>query len=83
MDIIDEIEFDIPEWAVCPIEYRDYSGINEEDERTLQNWMQSLKRDNATWDIVFTSDTNEFNSHPAFGLPCATVRARVVYFAKQ
>ena len=82
MDIIDEIEFDCPSWAVIPIEYRDYSGLTEEDEQILQNWMQTLKREGATWEIVFTSDTNEFNPHPAFGLACATCKARIVYFRK-
>jgi len=79
MEIIEEIEFDCPDWAVIPIEYRDYSGLTEEDKRILFDWEHSLKREDATWDIVFTSDTNEFNAHPEFGKPCATVKARIVY----
>ena len=77
-----DTEYDIPEWAVCAIEYNDRSGLAEGDEKTLNEWMETLAHDGYVWDIVFTSDTNEFNRHPAFGLPCATCKATVVYYRK-
>ena len=77
-----DAEYDIPDWAVVPLAYGDNSGLTEEDEKTLYEWTASLKEDGFVWDIVFTSDTNEFNPHPAFGLACATCRATVVYYRK-
>ena len=75
-------EYDIPEWAVCALAYGDYSALAEEDEKTLNDWTASLKKDGYVWDIVFTSDTDEFNPYPAFGLACATCKATVVYYKK-
>lgn len=75
-----DTEVDIPEWAVIPLAYQDYSGLSAEDESTLNEWVHSLKKEGYFWDIVFTSDTNEFNAYPEFGLPCATCKATVVYY---
>lgn len=77
-----DTEYDIPEWAVCAIEYGDRSGLTEEDEKELDEWQLSLKKDGYVWNVVFTSDTDAFNRHPAFGLPCATCKATVVYYKK-
>ena len=85
MDRVYEMDYecDIPEWAVCAIEYRDNSGLTKEDEKTLEEWKAGLRKDGYVWDIVFTSDTNSFNPCPEFGLACATVRATVVYYRKE
>lgn len=77
-----DAEYDIPDWAVCAIEYGDRSGLTEEDEKMLDEWKASLKKDGYVWNIVFTSETNEFNRYPAFGLACSTCKATVVYYKK-
>ena len=89
MKVIDEIECNFPAWAVVAHEYGDYSGLSEEDTKTLHAWEhsfgQSIKAKysaTAKWQVVFTSDTNEFDRHPEFGLSCATVKARIVIMDK-
>lgn len=77
-----DTEVDIPEWAVCAIAYGDHSGLTDEDERTLGEWTATLAKVGYVWDIVFTSDTDGFNPHPAFGLACATCKATIVYYKK-
>lgn len=80
MEIIEEYEYDVPCWAICAIEYNDESGLSAEDVETLHEWYRSLRKDGLTWGIVFTSEVDKFNPHPAFGLPCDTDRARVYYY---
>ncbi len=41
----DTYEFKIPTWAVCPLEYGDYSGLTDEDISDLESFIESLPRD--------------------------------------
>ena len=78
---------DIPDWAVCPIEYGDYSGITEEDEQLIYNYYNSiegeLENDQQEWTITFTCSTDDFNPSPAFGRPCATCKAEISIYEKE
>ena len=83
MKIIDEYECRIPDWAVMPLEYGDYSACTSEDEREVREWIRSIEREGAVYNIVFTNETDAFDPCPEFGLPCATIRARVIYYADE
>lgn len=87
MKVVDEMECRFPEWAIVAQEYGDYSGLSEEDVETLHNWqrecgetVRKLYSPTARWEIVFTSNVNEFDRFPEFGKPCATNLARLVVF---
>ena len=82
MEITEEIEIDCPCWAASYLGNNDSSGLSDEDIKTIQTWMSTLKREGEVYDFVFTSDVDEFNPYPAFGTACATVKTRLIYFKK-
>lgn len=69
--------YKIPEYAICAIEYGDYSGISDEDEQEIKNF---LIREFPTGYVV-DWHTNEpehepyFSPVPEFGLPTNVVDA--------
>lgn len=61
----------IPVWALCSIFNDDYTGLNDEDIKTLKKWLSQDWIQGATFEIVH--DDNEmydayFSYFPAFGL---------------
>ena len=90
MRVIDEWDCRFPEWAIIAQEYGDYSGMSDEDTKMLHDWQrrmgEAIKKaysPTAKWNVIFTSDTNDFDSHPEFGKPCATNSARIVIFDRE
>ena len=47
-------KFDIPVWAICPIQYGDLSGLNEQDEKSLIS-----KSKEELLGIMITNDFNK------------------------
>lgn len=62
----------IPEWAVCAIEYGDYSGLSDSDIEALEGFFADFPCDRFT--IQWGSD-RFFTNNPAFGLPCECIDA--------
>ena len=66
--------YDIPEWAIYALEYgtRETEGLTDEDIADIENFTAQFTN-GYTMDIKW-EETDEFNTHPAFGLPTNTVR---------
>lgn len=85
MKMIDEMNVCFPAWAITAQEYGDYSGLSDEDTEMLHDWQRKMGETmkhryspTAKWQVVFTSETVEFDPHPEFGLPCSTNVARLI-----
>lgn len=66
--------YKIPEYAICAIEYGDFSGLSEEDEQKIKDF---LGREFQNGYVVDWEPQGEpyFSSKPAFGLPTTVVDA--------
>ena len=70
-------KYKIPEYAICAIEYGDFSGLSDEDE---QNVNEFLERECPNGCIVYWHSDDEDNepyfcSYPEFGLAATVVEA--------
>ncbi len=70
-------EYKIPEYAVCAIEYGDFSGISEEDEREIKNFLKKEfpKGYVVDWRANDRDAEPYFSSRPAFGLTTSVIDA--------
>lgn len=69
--------YKIPEYAVCAIEYGDYTGINDEDEREIRDFL-SREFPNGyivDWNGGDGSGEPYFSPCPAFGLATNVIDA--------
>ena len=41
----DTYEYRIPTWAICPLEYGDYSGLDDDDIAAIEKFVETLPRD--------------------------------------
>jgi len=73
MEVVTKCSVDIPSWAIAYMENDDCSGITEEEKKTVDNYLKSMK-DEGYENFEVTDDVNEFNSHPEFGLAGATTK---------
>jgi len=64
----------IPEWAVCAIEYGDYSGLCDNEIALIEGFFQDFPCDQFT--IQWGND-RFFCYFPAFGLPCTCIDAEI------
>jgi hypothetical protein len=64
----------IPEWAVCAIEYGDFSGLSDEEESLINGFFEDfpLSRFTIQW-----GNDRFFSNNPAFGLPCTCIEAEI------
>lgn len=73
--------FQIPSYAVCAIEYGDYSGVDEEDIDNIKKFLDMVyqmcpKGCTFDWDKE-TLDSPYFCSRPEFGLACDVVELKI------
>ena len=68
-----EVVENVPDWAVCAIEYGDETGLELCDVRALHAWLNELERDGLRPVGPVEGSENEFCSSPAFGDACGTV----------
>jgi len=73
----DTYEFKIPSWAVCPLKYGDYSGLNDEDIAAIERFVSDLPRDKSgscghfSWgDESYYSHDNDVNNLGSGVLDC-------------
>lgn len=82
MKTLEEYQDDVPTWALSAIYNGDMSGLDDEEEVMVSNWLKqweerakklgghviySTEKDDEGNDI-----TDEFSRNPAFGLACST-----------
>jgi hypothetical protein len=76
----------IPTYAVCALEYGDYSGLDDSDIENMEEWLRDeFKGASLTFDWsngIDESETGEINeshftSSPAFGLPMDCIECAV------
>lgn len=82
MRIVKQEFYQLPEYAVCYLEYGDDSGLSEEDVRNIDAWRDSLECDESPYSPSFDYGENRyFTSYPAFGLPCDCIDLTVTWLA--
>lgn len=68
--------YDIPEWALCPLEYgvnSDEYDLTDEDIAQIKDFQENVIGEGYYMDIHW-NDYNEFDRHPQFGLPAKTYK---------
>lgn len=60
MRIKEYYDFRIPTWAICPIVNGDVSGISEEDEKKLDNFLSSIPSGGA-WEFGNIDENKSFS----------------------
>lgn len=58
--------YDVPEWALCAMENGDYEGLDDEEAKVLNEFMDKHFPDGYVSSIDW-DDPNEFNRFPSFG----------------
>ena len=76
MNIVLE-SLDIPQWAQCFIEYGDGSGLSDEDEALVTEWLNAVVEEHGAVCFAWGS-VNEFCTQPEFGLACGTFNTDVL-----
>lgn len=69
--------YSIPTYAICAIEYGDFSGVNDEDEKIIKEFLESEFHNGfvADWHTNEPDGEPYFSRFPAFGLACEVVDA--------
>lgn len=66
-------KYKIPEYAINAIEYGDYSGLSEDEEKMIHEWQtNNFPR---CFIVEWSADISYFTTSPAFGLPCMVIDA--------
>lgn len=85
MQTVAEYSEDVPNWALSYIINGDASGLESDEVAMVDEWMEffSDKAKELGGNVVYstTDDTNDFCSHPAFGLGCDTTKTDVLILA--
>ena len=63
----------IPTWALCYIINGDPTGLNDEDIKMVDDYMEK-------WQVEIISS---FSHYPAFGLPAEVEECKVIYHTQQ
>lgn len=64
---------DVPEWAVPYLEYGEPSGLLEEEQEEIDEWLDGNFPNGYVCEYLW-NDTTEFNRYPLFGKPCRTIK---------
>ena len=65
----------VPEWAVCAIEYGDFSGLTRGECKQISYFLDDWPNDRF---YIEWGYERYFSNNPAFGLPCDCIDA-VIY----
>lgn len=70
-------KYKIPEYAICAIEYGDYSGLDEQDEREIRDFLSEEFPNGFVVDWQGNEPEGEayFSTVPEFGLPTNVIDA--------
>ena len=63
----------VPQWAVNYLEYADVSGLEPDDVKTVDDWVDGITAEGLTLLGPVNGSENEFCSCPAFGPASSTV----------
>ena len=75
MDKIETIVMTIPCWALCALINDDFTGLSDDDERQIRNWLE-----NTRVQVTPPEDDEEiyFEPFPAFGLACDCIDCKCI-----
>jgi hypothetical protein len=68
IDHVDSVS--IPDWAICALEYDDYSGLTDQEAEQVKAFVKDYPAGRFFWHWEMTP---HFSQSPAFGLPCECV----------
>lgn len=70
-------KYKIPQYAICAIEYGDFSGLDEEDIDNINEFLEDEFPNGfvADWHINEPDGEPYFTRYPAFGMPTEVVDA--------
>ena len=79
---MDVFRMRIPSWALCYLINGDDSGLEPEDVKTVDEWVERTRRGGSI-DVCCPDEGTEayFTNSPAFGLPCDVEDCDVVVTA--
>lgn len=63
----------VPQWAVTYIVNRDGSGLDAEELKMVDDWLEDLRKSGIVLLCPIDGSENEFSPYPAFGLSSSTV----------
>lgn len=61
----------VPQWASYYLCYGESEGISEKEKKMVDDWVEGLRKEGYRLIEPIEGTENEFDSWPAFGLPCA------------
>ena len=79
MNIKERINYDFPSYAITALIYGDYSCMNEEDEKNLNEFLEREKHIDH-WHGPLTPGS--FSQSPEFGLACHCVKIEGIIWDK-
>ena len=74
------VKENLPCWSLPMIINGDSSGLNDEEIRMVEGWINFYAERRAeSWHVSVPNDAEgSFNSRPAFGLPCDCIECDIV-----
>ena len=82
METIESYTVEVPEYALCYIVNNDASGLNDEDIKNTDNFMEEYydRASELKGHVIFstTEEEGSFNPFPEFGLACNTVTCKIL-----
>ena len=67
----------LPTWALCPIFNCDYSAIDSDYEKLVDQFDQSMRDQFGQYTIDIVNQEEDFTPFPEFGLACDCVLADI------
>jgi len=78
MKIHETYTYTMPTWAICAIFNGDLTGVNDEEEKQIDEFLAAESYIDA-WELI--DDEPSFSPSPEFGLPCETYIVRGIVWA--
>lgn len=61
----------VPQWAAYYLYYGESEGLSDKEKKMVDGWVEGLRKEGYRLIEPIEGTENEFDSWPAFGLPCA------------
>ena len=82
METIESYTVEVPEYSLCYIINDDASGLNDEEVKNIDTFMQEYydRASELKGHVIFstTEEEGSFNPFPEFGLACNTVTCKIL-----
>lgn len=73
----------IPNWAVCYLEYAETDGLSKEDIEVVDKWLEALELNGYTNPVFVFGKDNGYHEYPEFGLGCGCIQCTIHQFERE